>query len=261
MRLRVLNWTNPRPQSVQSANRNPHSLLTDAGFISNMGILDWPRVPEPEVMSDEEETEAYASATALRHLETLDEEFVDIAMALGVEAGVVLDVGTGPAQIPIKLALRAPSLIIHGIDMSRAMLRKAAIDAGRWGVEMRILLNYGDAKNLPYDSGLFDMVLCNSVLHHATEPILLIREMARVCKASGALLLRDLRRPGRLTYRYHLWKHGASYEGRMRELFDASVRSAYTLEELRRLVDESAVAGLEVLRMGPAHIGFRRPRS
>ncbi len=226
-----------------------------------MGILILPRVPEREVMSGEEEAEAYASATALRHLEALDDEFIDRALSLGVDSGDVLDIGTGPAQIPIKLALRNPSFIIHGIDMSEAMLRKAAVDAVQWGVEMRILLNYGDAKDLPYDPGLFDMVLCNSVLHRVADPIRLIREMARVCKDSGALLLRDLRRPNRLLCRYHLWRHGASYEGKMRELFEASVRAAYTLEELRALVEESGVPRLKVRRMGAPHIGFQRRKS
>src|SRR5437867_5113589 len=230
-------------------------------FGVKMGILDLTRVPEPEVMSDEEEAESYASATALRHLEALDEEFVDRAISLAPDTEVVLDVGTGPAQIPIKLALRNPSLIIHGVDLSEAMLRKAAVNAGRWGVEMRILLNYGDAKGLPYDSGLFDMVLCNSVLHHVADPIRLIREMARVCKSSGALLLRDLRRPNRILHRYYVWRHGASYEGKMRELFEASVRAAYTLEELRSLIKQSGVPGLDAMRMGPAHIGFQRRNS
>ena len=226
-----------------------------------MGLLDISRIPEPEIMADEEEAEAYASATALRHLEALDDSFVDQVLQLGVEKGMVLDLGTGPGQIPIKLALRNPSLIIHAIDLSDAMLRKAAMDANRWGVEMRILFNYGDVKRTAYDGGLFDVVLCNSVLHHVPDPVQLIREMARVCKPSGALLLRDLRRPNRLIYRYHVRQHGRNYEGKMRELFEASVRSAYTLRELRECVRLSGVAGLEVMRMGPAHLGFRRTRS
>ena len=226
-----------------------------------MGLLDLPRIPEPEIMSGEDEAEAYASATTLKHLEALDDSFVARALTLGVATGVVLDVGTGPGQIPIKLALSNPAFIIHAIDLSDVMLRRAALDAGRWGVDMRILLNQGDAKNIPYDPGLFDMVLCNSVLHHVADPVRLIKEMARVCKPEGALLLRDLRRPSRLAYRYHVRKHGRYYDGKMRQLFEASVRSAYTLDELREFARESGVPGLEVVRMGPAHIGVQRHRA
>jgi len=226
--------------------------------ISQMRLLDLPRVPEPEAMAGEEDVEAYASGTALRHLEALDEEFVDRALNLGVDSGLVLDVGTGPGQIPIKLALRNPSFIIHAIDNSDAMLRKAALDAGQWGVDMRILLNYGDAKDIPFEPATFDLVLCNSVLHRAADPVRLIREMGRVCRPSGALLLRDLRRPNRLLCRFHLSRHGRFYEGKMKELFEASVRSAYTLRELGELARESRVPGLEVISMGAAHIGFQR---
>ncbi len=198
-----------------------------------MGILDLRRVPEPEAMAGEEDVEAYASGIALRHLEALDEEFVDRALSLGVDSGLVLDVGTGPGQIPIKLALRNPSFIIHAIDISDAMLRKAALDAGQWGVDMRILLNRGDAKDIPYEPATFDLVLCNSVLHHAADPV-------------------------RLICRFHLRRHGKFYEGKMKELFEASVRSAYTLRELRELVRESQVPRLETVCMGAAHIGFQR---
>jgi hypothetical protein len=44
----------------------------------------------------------------------------------------------------------------------------------------------------------------------------------------------------------------------MRALFDASVRAAYTVAELRELVRRSGVAGIRVMRMGPAHLGFER---
>lgn len=223
-----------------------------------MGLLDLPRIPEPEVMEGEDEVEAHASAAALRHLESLDEAFVDKAVGLGVQTGIVLDVATGPAQIPIKLALRNPAWIIHGIDLSDAMLRRAALDAASWGVDMRILLNRGDAHEIPYESGLFDMVLCNSVLHQSRDPVGLIREMDRVCKPSGALLLRDLKRPGRFFIGRHLRRHGRHFDGKMRRLFEASVRSAYTLGELKKLVKDAEVSGAEVVAMGPAHLGFCR---
>lgn len=226
-----------------------------------MALFDTPRVPEAEAGFETEEVERCASAAALRHLEALDDEMVERALALGVDSGLVLAVGSGWGQIPIKLALRNPSFIIHGIDPSDAMLRRAALDAARWGVDLRILLNKGEAASLPYDGGLFDLVLSDSVLRRVADPVRLIREMSRVCKPGGALLLRDLRRPNRLALRRHLRKYGRHYEGKMRELFEASVRASYTVRELRALAGESGVSGLEVRRMGPAHLGFERARA
>ena len=60
-------------------------------------------------MDSNEEVEAYSSAAAQAHLDHLDDTFVDHTLSLGVRSGVVLDVGTGPGQIPIKLARQIAS--------------------------------------------------------------------------------------------------------------------------------------------------------
>lgn len=47
----------------------------------------------------------------------------------------------------------------------------------------------GDGMQLPFESDIFDGVLCNQVLEHVPEPARLIREAARVLKPNGVLLL------------------------------------------------------------------------
>ena len=46
--------------------------------------------------------------------------------------------------------------------------------------------------------------MCNSVLHHLAEPEKLLSEMSRLANTGGAILLRDLRRPGRFAYPLHI---------------------------------------------------------
>ena len=41
----------------------------------------------------------------------------------------------------------------------------------------------------------FDLVLCNSVLHHLARPATLLAEIARVAKPAGAILVRDYAGP------------------------------------------------------------------
>src|SRR5436309_1044738 len=94
-----------------------------------------PRVPEPEAMESCEEAEVYSSTAAQAHLDLLDNTFVDHVLSLGVHSGVALDVGTGPGQIAIKLALKLPQLEIVGIDLSEAMLAKARNRAAATGLE------------------------------------------------------------------------------------------------------------------------------
>jgi len=61
--------------------------------------------------------EAAVAYDAMEHGE-VDWAFVDRIIALGANAGHFLDVGTGPAQIPILLAQHCPDIRITAIDLS-----------------------------------------------------------------------------------------------------------------------------------------------
>ena len=77
------------------------------------------RILEPEVMDTQEAAEAY---DAMEHGE-VDNAFVERVIALGASTGHFLDVGTGPAQIPILLAERCPNIRITALDLSEQMLK------------------------------------------------------------------------------------------------------------------------------------------
>ena len=81
-------------------------------------------------MAGEEEVEAYASGTALRHLEALDEEFVDRALNLGVDSGLVLDVGTGSGVLAI-VAARLGAAFVTAIDVDPEAVANARENIAR----------------------------------------------------------------------------------------------------------------------------------
>jgi ubiquinone/menaquinone biosynthesis C-methylase UbiE len=228
-----------------------------------MGMLDVPRVPEPEVMDDTGEVEAYSSAAAQSHLEGIDGTFVEHAVRLlkGRERGRALDIGTGPGQIAIKLAKRLTRWKFIGIDRSPNMIAKAQAnlaDAGN-AVAGRVEFRVADGNRLPFPDQTFDFVMCNSVLHHLAEPARFLDEIARVAAPASSILLRDLRRPGRLAIGLHIRRHGKHYEGAMRDLFGASVRAAYTEAELQRMVAASQLRGVRIFRHESTHLGIERP--
>ena len=212
-------------------------------------------------MESSEEAEAYSSAAAQAHLDHLDNTFVDHVLSLGVRSGVALDVGTGPGQIPIKLALKLPQLEIVGIDLSEAMLARARNGAAAAGVDSQVRFQSGDARRLPFSDGHFDLVMCNSLLHHAADPLATLNELARVTRPQGALLLRDLRRPSALVFPFHITWFGRHYQGLMKRLFTDSVRAAYTVLELEDLLARSKIVGGRVFRRGQSHIGIERQSS
>jgi ubiquinone/menaquinone biosynthesis C-methylase UbiE len=217
-----------------------------------------PRVPEPEAMDSNEEVEAYSSAAAQAHLDHLDDTFVDHTLSLGVRSGVALDVGTGPGQIPIKLARRLPQLQIVGIDLSEAMLAAARKNVAAAGVESQVGFEMGDACRLPFPDHHFDLAMCNSLLHHVADPLATLNELARVTRPQGALLVRDLRRPSAFAFPFHVAWFGRHYQGLMKRLFTDSVRAAYTLRELEDLLGRSKIVGGNVFRRGQSHIGIER---
>jgi ubiquinone/menaquinone biosynthesis C-methylase UbiE len=106
--------------------------------------------------------------------------------AAGVQPGaVVADVGTGTGFIA-EAALDAGARVI-GIDNSEGMLAQVSRRFMGRPFEAR----RGETEMLPLADGEVDAVFANMVLHHAANPPLAIREMARVLKRGGTLVITD----------------------------------------------------------------------
>jgi ubiquinone/menaquinone biosynthesis C-methylase UbiE len=223
-----------------------------------MNWLTLPRKPEPEAMGDADEVEAYASAAAQTFLEAIDNTLVEQVLALDPPAGMLLDIGAGPGNISLKIARRCPRLRVVGLDYSRNMVRAARQAAAKDGLADRARFFVGDANRLCLPDASFDLVLSNSVLHHLANPIALLKEMVRVSKPDGVVLLRDLRRPSRLAFPLHVRWHGRYYSGLMYQLFRDSVRASYTGKELAELLRQSGLEGARIFYRGRTHLGFIR---
>lgn len=230
---------------------------------NSLGPMSWlisPRRPEPEVMNEAEEVEAYASATAEAYLDSTDNTLVEHVISLGFESSLLLDVGTGPGGIPLKMARRCPSLRVVGVDRSLNMIRRARQAARAQQLSERAHFLIADAHRLPFPDGSFDAVLSNSLLHHLRDPGAVFDEMARVAKAEGVVVLRDLRRPSRPIFPLHVRWYGRYYSGRMKKLYEDSVRAAYTARELAELLRRSSLADARIFFHARTHLGFVRRR-
>ena len=228
-----------------------------------MGLFVLPRVPEPEVMDDSAEVKAYAAASAQSFLEKVDDTFVTRALGLvaAKERGRALDIGCGPGQIVLKLARKLKLWKFVGVDRSANMITQARANLASVGEAAgRVEFLEDNGNHLAFADASFDFVICNSVLHHLDDPRNLLGEMARVAKPKAAILLRDLRRPGRLAYALHVRWHGRRYSGTMYELYKHSVRAAYTVPELQALLRSSPLVGARIFTHHSTHLGFERPR-
>jgi len=209
-------------------------------------------------MDDGDEVEAYASAAAQAYLDAIDNTLVEQVVSLGPHRGLLLDIGTGPGSIPLKIARRCPDLRVVGVDRSASMIQTARQAAAEQGLAGRASFFLGDANGLCFPDGCFDVVLSNSLLHHLEHPVTAFQEMARVAKPEGLILLRDLRRPARLAFPFHVRWYGRYYFGLMYKLYVDSVRASYTAEELADLLRASRLADAQVFLHQRTHLGFLR---
>lgn len=198
------------------------------------------RVLEPEVMDGADEAAVYDELDRSWG-DIVFQGFAESAARMGVVKGRVLDVGTGTGRIAIRLAKLNPELDIEAIDLSEGMLDLARQNARAAGVH-NITFAIGDAKQLPYERSTFDLAICHQLLHHFADPAVPLREMDRVVKSSGALLVRDVRRLAKplMEWALPLWTWG--YSNRLRELTKASFRAGLSAREF---ADLARIAGIE----------------
>jgi ubiquinone/menaquinone biosynthesis C-methylase UbiE len=100
--------------------------------------------------------------------------------------GNVLEVAIGTGR---NLPFYRDGVRITGIDLSPAMLEIARGRAGELGITAELI--EGDAEALPFEDSSFDTVLCALSLCSIPHPARAIREMTRVLKPGGKLLLLD----------------------------------------------------------------------
>lgn len=191
------------------------------------------RVLEPEVMDTYEEARDYDS---MDH-QAVNKLFVDDLLAVGNIGNDILDVGTGTAQIPVELCRQSEDCRIIAIDMAVHMLDLARFNIEVDGFTQRIFLQQIDAKDMLFESEMFDCVMSNSIIHHIPEPLAVLAESMRVTRPGGLLFFRDLLRPESGEEVAHLVSTYAGDENEhQRQMFDDSLRAALSLSEVRAMV-------------------------
>ena len=191
------------------------------------------RVLEPEVMDTYEEARDYDS---MDH-QAVNKLFVDDLLAVGNIGNDILDVGTGTAQIPVELCRLSEDCRIIAIDMAVHMLDLARFNIEVDGFTQRIFLQQIDAKDMLFESEMFDCVMSNSIIHHIPEPLAVLAESIRVTRPGGLLFFRDLLRPESGEEVAHLVSTYAGDENEhQRQMFDDSLRAALSLSEVRAMV-------------------------
>lgn len=106
----------------------------------------------------------------------------------GTERPRLLEAGCGFTFFPYLLTELVPGIEITGVDAQPELAGAFAEARDEPGADA-IAFRPGDLAALPDETGAFDAVACISVLEHVDEPAAVLREMRRVLKPGGLLVL------------------------------------------------------------------------
>jgi len=204
-----------------------------------------PRQPEPEVMVDALEAGAYGAADFSEVNAAFVERLVELAG--NCPAARAVDLGTGPADIPIWVVRAMAGWRVVAVDASPAMIELArrAVTAADLGESIELVL--ADAKNTGLPGHSFDVVFSNSILHHINDSAALWREVRRLAAPGALVFLRDLARPPDPEAAWEIVDAYAGDESDLlREEYYRSLLAAYTPDEVRGQLDATGLAPLRV---------------
>ena len=112
-------------------------------------------------------------------------------LALPPDAAV-LDLGCGTGVLARALAARAGAGgRLVGVDQSPVLLAAARRLAEEEGVGARLDFRRGDAHRLDLPDGGFDAAIAHTLVSHATDPLAVLREAARVVRPGGWVAVFD----------------------------------------------------------------------
>lgn len=128
----------------------------------------------------------FAAAAAIRNQQVLDRI---VQWAGAGPQDTVLDVACGPGLLACAFARVAKHAT--GIDMTPAMLEQARKTQQEQSLQ-NLSWQQGDVYSLPFPQDQFSIVSSRFVFHHLQDPLAALKEMKRVCKPGGKIVVADM---------------------------------------------------------------------
>ena len=109
--------------------------------------------------------------------------------------GRILEVGCGSGSLAIAAGLNMPNAEVIGLDLNPDRFSHTLAE-----LPPNVKLRQGEAGHLPFPADTYDLVYSRFLLQYLSDRQGAVREMARVCRPGGRILLQDL--DGQLLWHY-----------------------------------------------------------
>jgi demethylmenaquinone methyltransferase/2-methoxy-6-polyprenyl-1,4-benzoquinol methylase len=178
-----------------------------------------------------------------------------VGVAAVGEYAAVLDVAAGTGDVAIEFARHTPAARIVGLDRSTGMLEVALRKIGRLRLDGRLDLIEADALEMPFADESFDAVTIAFGLRNLPDYAAGVREMTRVLKPGGRLLILEFFPPsgGWFLRAYRLYLGTVlPVAGRIisgsREAYDylsSSIKGFASHDEVHGFLSDAGLEGVE----------------
>ena len=147
----------------------------------------------------------------------------------------VLEVGCGTGAITRFLARREDfSGRVFGVDQCLHFIKAANRFAQEEKVSEHIEFRIGDVHKLDFPTATFDVVIAHTLISHVTAPSMVLREMARVLRPGGTMVIFD---GDYASLSYGFADHDFGHHMDV-ALADATFNNPFIMRDLPRLLPE-----------------------
>ncbi len=161
------------------------------------------------------------------------EERVMFSLLPKLKKGKLLDVGCGVGTVSSEL--QKQGFEVYGIDFSSVAIEKAK-EKGINAIECDV-----DKDGIPFEDNYFDVVWAGDVIEHVFDPIFLLKEMSRVIKPTGKVLL-TTPNDFNLKKRISIFISGRSLQSDIyRELGQCKHHTMFSLELLEYMLEQAGL--------------------
>jgi len=128
-----------------------------------------------------------ATSVFLHHYELIAKDILGYCAE-----GSLVDIGTGPGRLLVKLHELSPAMRLVGIDSSPSMVTKGRQNMADAGLSGVIEIREGNASQIPFGDDSFDVVVSTGSIHHWKDPLSGLNEVYRVLRPGAYALMYDL---------------------------------------------------------------------